>query len=83
MLYKIVAKVLENHLKSILPVMMFENQFAFVHGRSITDNVLVAFEILHYMKRKNFGSEGEVALKLDVSKAYDCVDWRYLKDRIH
>lgn len=43
---------------------------------------LVAFEVLHFMKRKNKGDEGEVALKLDISKAYDRVDWKYLKFRM-
>lgn len=81
-LYKILAKVLANRLKSILPGVITENQSAFVPGRYISDNVLVAFEVLHFMKRKNMGQEGEVALKLDISKAYDRVDWNYLKRRM-
>ncbi|XP_074323028.1 uncharacterized protein LOC141659976 [Apium graveolens] len=81
-LYKILAKVLANQLKVILPGVISENQTAFVPGRNISDNVLVAFELLHHMKRKNRGSEGEVALKLDISKAYDRVRWDYLKNRM-
>lgn len=81
-LYKIVTKVLANRLKIILPVTISENQFVFVPGRSIIDNVLVVFEVLHHMKRRNSGTDGEVALKLDVSKAYDWVDWLYLKKRM-
>lgn len=73
-LYKIIAKVLSNRLRNLLPGIIAENQSAFVPGRSITDNVLLAFEILHYMKQKKSGVEGVVALKLDVSKAYDRVD---------
>lgn len=46
-------------------------------GRSITDNVLLAFETIHYMKQKKSGTDGDVALKLDISKAYDRVDWKY------
>lgn len=78
-LYKILAKVLANRLKEILPGLISENQSAFVSGRNITDNVLVAFEILHFMKRKNYGPEGEIALNLDVSKAYDRVDWGFFE----
>lgn len=74
-LYKIVAKVLANRLKSILPHIISENQSTIVPGRNITDNVLVAFEMLHFIKKKNRGREGEVALQLGISKAYDRVDW--------
>ncbi|XP_074375304.1 uncharacterized protein LOC141717092 [Apium graveolens] len=81
-LYKIVAKVLANRLQKILPVMISEEQSAFVPGRNITDNVLVAFELIHYMKRKFSGQDGEVALKLDISKAYDRVCWDYLRSRM-
>lgn len=81
-LYKILAKVLENRLQKILPGIISEEQSAFVPGRNITDNVLVAFEIPHFMKRKSSGQEGEVALKLDISKAYDRVSWSYLKNRM-
>lgn len=81
-LYKILAKVLANKLKKFLPDLISENQSAFVPGRNISDNVLVAFELLHFMKRKDRGSEGKVALKLDISKAYDRVDWNFLRNRM-
>lgn len=51
-------------------------------NRSISDNVLVAFEMLHFMKQRRKGMEGELALKLDVSKAYDRVKWDFLKHQI-
>jgi hypothetical protein len=41
---------------------------------------MAAIEIIHYMKAKTRGKKGEVALKLDISKAYDRIDWEYLKD---
>ncbi|KAL8117764.1 hypothetical protein AgCh_015597 [Apium graveolens] len=81
-LYKILAKVLANRMKSILPFIILENQPAFVQNRSITDNVLVAFELIHHMSLKNHGVIGEVALKLDISKAYDRVSWSYLRQRL-
>lgn len=82
-LYKIIAKVSSNRLRVLLPDIISDNQSAFVPGRSITDNVLVAFEILHYMKQKKKGGDGVVALKLDVSKAYDRVNWRFLRRQMH
>jgi len=48
-------------------------QAAFVPSRSIMDNLLTTFEILHYMCCKHKGKQGDVALKLDISKAFDSV----------
>lgn len=44
----------------------------FVHGRLIIDNIMVAFELIHYIKRKSIGKkEKEMALKIDINNAYD------------
>lgn len=51
-LYKIIAKCLTNKLKEILPILITENHSTFVPGRNISDNVLVAFEVLHYMVQR-------------------------------
>ena len=77
--YKIVSKVIANRLKKILPSIISETQSAFVHGRLITDNVLVAFETMHHISNKKSGKVGEMARKLDMSKAYDTVGWEYLE----
>ena len=52
-------------------------------GRFITDNVLVAYETLHTMHCKKKGKKGSLALKLDISKAYDHVEWPFLKEIMH
>ncbi|KAI5338229.1 hypothetical protein L3X38_017500 [Prunus dulcis] len=78
-LYKIGAKVLVTYLKAILPALISDTQSAFVPGHAISDNSIVAFELLHTMHKKNQGRQGYLALKIDMSKAYDRVEWSFLE----
>ncbi|GMJ15252.1 hypothetical protein HRI_005194400 [Hibiscus trionum] len=69
--YKIVAKVLSRRLKLVTGPLISENQCAFLKGRQIYDGILITNEILHSVEL--------VILKLDFSKAYDCVRWDFLE----
>lgn len=78
-LLKIITKVIANRLKSTLDQVISENQSAFMSGRLISDNVMIAYEVMHTLKRKRRGRDVYMALKLDMSKAYDRIEWSYLK----
>ena len=68
-----------NRLKVVLPHCISDSQSTFVSGRSILVIAMVAIEVIHFMKTKTRGNDGYVALKLDISKAYDRMDWDYLR----
>ncbi|XP_075675045.1 uncharacterized protein LOC142644284 [Castanea sativa] len=77
--YKLASKAVANRLKLVLQDIICENQSAFISERLITDNVLVAHELMNHINRKKKGKCGEMALKLEMSKAYNRVEWGCLK----
>lgn len=77
--FKIITKILAKRLKRILPLLVSETQAAFIEGRVIQDNILVAHELLHALNSNNKCSEEFIAVKTDISKAYDRVEWPFLE----
>ncbi|KAH1064819.1 hypothetical protein J1N35_029806 [Gossypium stocksii] len=77
--YKIIAKVIVNRFRSILHYCIGNSQGAFVPDRQITDNILVAYEIFHSFKKRRGGLNKSFALKLDMSKAYDRIEWCFVE----
>ncbi|XP_019168831.1 PREDICTED: uncharacterized protein LOC109164736 [Ipomoea nil] len=78
-LYRIMAKVIANRMKPLMGNLISEAQSAFIPGRLITDNILIAAEVGHYLNRKQCGRKGWAALKLDMAKAYDRMEWQFLR----
>lgn len=70
---------LANRLKPVLTSVISLTPSAFVSSRLITDNVLVAYEVNHFIHCHSWGKRAYMALKLDVSKAYDKIEWCFLE----
>lgn len=74
-IYKVVAKVLAERLKTVLPSTIVVNQATFIKGRQITDPILIANEIVDFWRcTKKQG----VIFKLDIEKAFDKINWDFL-----
>lgn len=76
-IYKIVSKLLASRLAEVMPELVSLNQSAFVEGRLISDNILLAEELLRGFSQKNIARR--VCVSLDLSKAFDFASWRGIK----
>lgn len=79
MVFRITAKAIANRLKTILSQIISPTQSAFIPNRLITHNVIIGYECLHKIRHSKGKRNGLVALKLDINKAYDMVEWQFLK----
>lgn len=75
-LYKVVSKILANRLKTILPRLITENQSAFISGRLLMENVLLASEFVKDYHKELISPR--CVMKIDVSKAFDSVQWAFV-----
>ncbi|XP_010674016.1 uncharacterized protein LOC104890294 [Beta vulgaris subsp. vulgaris] len=77
-IYKAISKLISNRLKPILKSVVSPYQNAFVPGRLMSDNCLIAHELVSGIKQRTRGKQYYAALKIDMFKAYDKVDWNFL-----
>jgi hypothetical protein len=75
--YKIIAKSLANRLKEHLPDYIHPSKQAFIKGRRISNNIIVAQEIAHSFALTSWKSLGFM-LKIDLAKAFDRVEWHFI-----
>jgi len=77
--YKVISRVLVERLQRHLSSIISEEQAAFIPGRVITDNVLIAHEVIHALKVKKRCANSFLAIKTDITKAYDRLEWDFLQ----
>jgi hypothetical protein len=68
--YKIIAKSLADRIRNHLPHIIHPSQAAFIQGRHITSNIIIAQEIIHNFNLKSWNQKA-FFLKLDLAKAFD------------
>lgn len=73
-----ITKIIANTIKEILHEMIDEDQSTFMKGNLITDTALVAMECFHWMKKKTKGKRGVMALKFDMPKTYDRLEFPFI-----
>jgi hypothetical protein len=78
-LCKVTSKMIASHLEVILDDIISQAQSVFVPRHMITNNIHLAYENMHIIENKKKGKEGYCAIKLDMHKAYDHVEWNFLK----
>ena len=78
MIYKVISKIIVLRLRPLLPSLISPMQIAFIEGRKGTDNVIIAQELI-YSLRKRKGRTRFMVVKIDLEKAYDCLEWSFIK----
>ena len=78
-IYKIISKIMVSRLKPFMDMLITPYQNAFIQGRNITNNILLAHEIFDTLRKKKGRKKGYGALKIDMCKGYDRVNWNFLK----
>ncbi|GKA05135.1 RNA-directed DNA polymerase, eukaryota, reverse transcriptase zinc-binding domain protein [Tanacetum coccineum] len=79
-IYKCISKILTNRIKSGLDKIVHINQSAFIPGRHIQDNILIAQELLRGYNRNN--GPQRCAMQIDIQKAYDTASWSFLEETL-
>lgn len=74
-----VSKIIANRVKRIISDLAGNWQFSFIPGHQMMNNVVITQKVIHYIRiwcRKRSG----MVVKIDLEKAYDRVDWKFLED---
>lgn len=75
--YKVISKIIARRLHVNLPSAIEKNQCSFVEGRLLLENVLLATDLVK--EYHNTSLSPRAAIKLDISKAFDSVQWSFIE----
>lgn len=75
-LYKVISKIIARRLEIVLPEIISPSQSAFVKGRLLIENVLLATELVQNFNQANVSPRG--VLKVDMRKAFDSLKWEFI-----
>ncbi|KAH1081996.1 hypothetical protein J1N35_021757 [Gossypium stocksii] len=76
-LYKLIIKIIANRFKAVFPRILAPGQVGFVAGRNITNNIIIAQEVIHLMRGAQKNKKW-MAIKIDLKKAFDRVRWDFI-----
>ncbi|KAL8150827.1 hypothetical protein V2J09_020635 [Rumex salicifolius] len=81
-IYKIITKKITNRLQKTLSNLIGPTKSGFLPGRLITDDIVLAQEVIHTLKKKQ-GKRGYMIMKIDLEKAYDRLRWDFISDMLY
>lgn len=79
MILKIITKTISNKIKPMLNNIIQRNQSSFTPGSLITDNIILTFEAFHTLNKNTSTNKWRVAMKLDMAKTYDTMEWTFIE----
>ncbi|XP_020254288.1 uncharacterized protein LOC109831370 [Asparagus officinalis] len=77
-LYKFISKIIANRVQSVIGYLISEAQSAFVKGRNITNNIMLAHELIKNYGRKHISPR--IMLNIDIRKAFDTISWSFIEE---
>ena len=76
--YKVILKIIVARIRPHLNSLISLVQTTFVPSRRGTDNVIITQELFHTLDKKKKGRVGFMAIKLDLEKAYNRLEWSFV-----
>lgn len=73
--YKVFMKILVSRLGNFISTILSDFQFGFIPGRRINTCIALAFDAVNFL---DLGCKGHMALKVDITKAFDTISWDFL-----